>query len=421
MKTLRLVLLPFLLFLLAPSASAAQADIANSRDYPAFTRMPGFYISHYDDKIFDAYPFRVGNDKKSVSGRKVVVGYTLSPNQPGPSQLQIIQNFTQATKKAGGEVLAEDAGSAYLRLTTAQGQKIWTHMQAGSYGTNYTLTIIEEGGMKQDVTVTAEAMPAQVLAGSVHADAPNSRDYPAFTRMPGFYIGYYDEKGFDAYPFRVGNEKKSVSGRKFVIDYSLSSKQPAPSQLQIVQNLLQATKKAGGEVLAEDAGSLNLRLTTAQGQKIWAEMQAAPYGTSYKLTIVEEGGMKQDVTVSAEAMAQSIVSTGHVAVYGIHFDTDKTTWKPESEPTLAELAKLLKANPSLKVWIVGHTDNVGDLAHNQTLSDGRAAAVMAALVSKHGIAQNRLRAIGVGPVAPVSTNRTEEGRALNRRVEIAEQ
>jgi len=85
---------------------------------------------------------------------------------------------------------------------------------------------------------------------------------------------------------------------------------------------------------------------------------------------------------------------GHFAVYGIYFDTDKAEIKPESEPALAEMTKLLKDNPSLNVFIVGHTDSTGTFEHNLTLSMDRASAVVNALVSGHGIAAARLKPYG---------------------------
>ena len=115
-----------------------------------------------------------------------------------------------------------------------------------------------------------------------------------------------------------------------------------------------------------------------------------------------------------------INTTGHAAVYGIYFDTDKADIRPESEPTLEEITKLLSKDGSLKLYLVGHTDSTGEFAHNMKLSEARANAVMNALVSKHAIPAARLRAYGVGPLAPVASNRNEEGRAKNRRVELVE-
>jgi outer membrane protein OmpA-like peptidoglycan-associated protein len=140
------------------------------------------------------------------------------------------------------------------------------------------------------------------------------------------------------------------------------------------------------------------------------------------LEVVETKVMETEkVTVNAEAMAKDLGRTGHVSIYGIYFDTDKAEIKPGSEPTVKEMAKLLRENPGLKVYIVGHTDNVGSLTYNLDLSQRRAESVVKALVTLHGADRTRMVANGVGPLAPMASNKTEEGRSKNRRVELVEQ
>jgi outer membrane protein OmpA-like peptidoglycan-associated protein len=124
------------------------------------------------------------------------------------------------------------------------------------------------------------------------------------------------------------------------------------------------------------------------------------------------------VHISAAEMQKSISSSGKVAIYGILFDFNEATIKPDSAPTLQEMASLLKAEPSLKVLIVGHTDNVGTFEFNEDLSKRRAKAVAEELAAKHGIEASRMTPLGASFMSPVSTNTTEEGRKLNRRVEI---
>jgi OmpA-OmpF porin, OOP family len=124
------------------------------------------------------------------------------------------------------------------------------------------------------------------------------------------------------------------------------------------------------------------------------------------------------VTVDAATMAKDIAATGRIALYGIYFDTDKTDIKPESAQTLVEIARLLEQDPRLTLHVVGHTDNVGGDDYNMDLSRRRAAAVVAALASQHGINAARLKPSGVGPLAPVASNDADEGRAKNRRVEL---
>lgn len=125
------------------------------------------------------------------------------------------------------------------------------------------------------------------------------------------------------------------------------------------------------------------------------------------LVQVIEGGRElesQMVTVDAAALAESLSSGGRAAVYGIYFDTNKADLKPESDPMLEQSAKLLSDRPKLEVLIVGHTDNVGGYAANVDLSQRRAKAVVSALTTRFEIASNK----------------TEAGRAKNRRVELVE-
>ncbi len=127
---------------------------------------------------------------------------------------------------------------------------------------------------------------------------------------------------------------------------------------------------------------------------------------------------KKMVVVQAAEMAKSIDSAGKVALYGILFDTDKADLKPESDPTLQEIATLLKTTPSLNVVIVGHTDSAGNFDYNIDLSKRRAAAVVAALAKRFQVPAERMKSAGVGMVAPAASNSTDEGRAKNRRVEV---
>jgi outer membrane protein OmpA-like peptidoglycan-associated protein len=140
------------------------------------------------------------------------------------------------------------------------------------------------------------------------------------------------------------------------------------------------------------------------------------------LDVVEAKPMEaRMVTVDAATMAKDISATGKVAIYGLYFDTDKADLKPESTPSLDEIGKLLKGQPDLKVYIVGHTDNVGGFDYNMGLSQRRAKSVVDRLVASYGIAPDRLKPVGAGLIAPVASNDDEAGRAKNRRVEIVKE
>lgn len=138
-----------------------------------------------------------------------------------------------------------------------------------------------------------------------------------------------------------------------------------------------------------------------------------------QLVVVTPDTMEKKMTfVNADDMKQALHDSGKVVLYGLYFDTDKDAVKPESQPTMAEIAKLMKSDPSLRLHVVGHTDNQGKPDYNLDLSRRRAANVVAELTSKDGITASRLDAFGCGLYAPVASNEAETGRAKNRRVEL---
>ncbi|MFN4116682.1 MAG: OmpA family protein [Inhella sp.] len=137
--------------------------------------------------------------------------------------------------------------------------------------------------------------------------------------------------------------------------------------------------------------------------------------------VVEPRGLQAgQVLVNAQALQGGLTMEGRVALYGIYFDTGKSQLKPESRPQLQQMAELLKAQPALKVAIVGHTDSQGEAEVNLQLSQRRAEAVREALQREHGVAAQRLQVRGIGPYSPLATNRDDAGRARNRRVELVE-
>ncbi len=254
-------------------------------------------------------------------------------------------------------------------------------------------------------------------------DAEGSKDPALFTRMPGYHIYRYDDLQFDQYEFKISSEKTQVvEGHSLFIIYDLNDNIEAPSPLQIGRNYINAAKSVGGQLVYEfhDPGEDVVVKVVKNNMETWAYITANGNG-SYSIHLIEKQSMNQDVVADASSMDKSIRETGKAALYGIWFDTGKSELKPASEEALKEISKLLKNNSALKIYVVGHTDNVGTLESNMKLSQDRAAAVVNALTVTYGIAAARLKACGDGPTAPVATNDTEAGRALNRRVELVKQ
>jgi len=253
-------------------------------------------------------------------------------------------------------------------------------------------------------------------------DAKGSEDHPLFNRMPGYRIAKYDNRDFDVIKdFKDENGKKiSVEGHYYFFNYLTKKGAEAASGPQVLRNYMNAVKNAGGSVVYEE-GCCNVYLKLEKDNRItWVRVKAYNEAGSYQVWIVEEAAMEQDIVVDAASMISDINSQGRVALYGIYFDTNKSDIKPESEPTLKEIAKLLSENTSLKLYVVGHTDNTGDYKYNMNLSESRAKAVVSVLVSKYNVDKSKLTPAGVGPLAPVSTNDTDDGKAKNRRVELVE-
>jgi outer membrane protein OmpA-like peptidoglycan-associated protein len=129
-------------------------------------------------------------------------------------------------------------------------------------------------------------------------------------------------------------------------------------------------------------------------------------------------GGGEAATTSAASMEKALQTAGKVDIYGIYFDFASDRIKPESEPVLREIAKVMTDNPAWNLNVNGHTDNVGGAAYNLDLSKRRAAAVKAALVSRYKVAATRLETSGFGAGQPKAPNNTLAGRAQNRRVEL---
>ena len=265
-----------------------------------------------------------------------------------------------------------------------------------------------------------------VLLGSgaalaVKPDKSGCSDHSLFpTRMPNYRIGSCDVKEFDAYTFRVANGKKqTVEGKFTFITYVVDDRKDDQSGVAVVRNYENALKKIGGAVQESDPQRWMTGSVVLDGKEVWVEAEKG--NSAIWLRIVEKQAMQQHVLADAASFGNDLKATGHVAVYGIYFDTGKSVLKPESTPALQEVAKLLGADPPLKLWVVGHTDSVGAIEGNMKLAQARAEAVVTALTTTHRVAAARLKGYGVGPLAPVAPNDNDDGRAKNRRVELVKQ
>jgi outer membrane protein OmpA-like peptidoglycan-associated protein len=230
------------------------------------------------------------------------------------------------------------------------------------------------------------------------------------------------------------SKEAALEGRLTKLQYSMPD---GRSNLEVFRNLEGALTKAGFQTVftcAKDACGSQIGLQDSvgywpsgeyyvaakkvhQGKDVWVVVDVG--SARQKIWVMRPKPMETGkVTVDSKALDAAIEDEGHVAVYGINFETSKADLKADSAPILAEIAGLLKARPALKLYVVGHTDAVGTKESNLRLSRDRAAAVVEALVQRHKIAAARLSPEGVGPLVPLASNGSEDGRARNRRVDL---
>lgn len=254
----------------------------------------------------------------------------------------------------------------------------------------------------------------------VKPDVAGCKDPSLFpNRMPKYRIEKCESKPYERFEFYASKgPKRPVDGEFTFVQYAVDDAKDSRSGIEVVQNYTNALTKIGGKIVDSSSWWVN-GYVVIDKQKVWVQVERG--NSKIWMRIIKEKAMDQIIVADAASFANDLKLIGHVAVGGIYFDTASSVLKPESTPALAEIAKLLKGDPSLKVFVVGHTDTVGNVESNLKLSQERAAAVIAALTSKHGIAASRLRPFGNGPFAPVASNGSEDGRAKNRRVELVTQ
>lgn len=272
------------------------------------------------------------------------------------------------------------------------------------------------------VLAIALLFPTSSFAQEPGVDAEDCKPSPLLARMTGCGIYECSKKEFDAAEvvINMAGETKNLEGEvehlKLVCPTKLS-------QLQLLRNAEGALKKAGYAIVHSGrADGWDHPIVTAQKGAQWIEVKTSQFNEfpTYEQTAVLVKAMAQEMTASAQAIADAINSTGRLDIYGITFATGQATITPQSDKVLADVLAVLQGTPDLRVRVEGHTDNVGDKAANLKLSEARARAVVAWLVAK-GIEAGRLSPAGLGDTQPVADNATEEGRAKNRRVVLVKQ
>jgi OmpA-OmpF porin, OOP family len=285
--------------------------------------------------------------------------------------------------------------------------------------------------------------------GSVPAHAEKGEDHPEVARFPGATIANYEFQEYEEFQLLLSKPVKRdgkftadkllpLEGRVTYIHYELPK---SASPLQVLRNYQSSLRRSGFADLfvcerpctTENLGAFKELMKVPKHYMNYStdnQFLAAQRGKTYVSLWVNDGGVwlhvveKQSLDdglmgVTGESpIAKSLNANGKVDLYGFQFDTGKAVLKDGSRATLTELGKVLQDNPTLRIEVIGHTDDVGGAPANQTLSEARAAAVADALVSGSGVASNRITTRGMGQTAPVVANTNDTSRARNRRVEV---
>ncbi|MBC8024387.1 MAG: OmpA family protein [Steroidobacteraceae bacterium] len=297
----------------------------------------------------------------------------------------------------------------------------------------------------------AAVLPAEFDVSSVTPTTASLPPFPFFKDPEGIeniLKGPDGMKSFDRHGFLAGARYVTQEGREALFQYNLNNPDTGRSysEIEFLRNYENAIAALGGkkistvqftpEVIAAAGGRAQIErywaaasppipeaehhtyLLRTADKEYWIHVSAGgiipPMGF---VTVLEKQGMASSLGfLDAAAIKKELDAKGRVALY-INFDTGKSTLRPDAKPIIAEVNKLLVADPALKLLIEGHTDNTGSADHNRELATTRARSVLGALTDL-GIEATRLASNGFGPDKPIADNSTDEGRAKNRRVEL---
>ena len=276
------------------------------------------------------------------------------------------------------------------------GKEQW--FQGAAFSGDYRATIIEAGPAPHSLTLPEPAANPEPVAGG--------EDFPYLQKFPGSTLKKTEPRPDKAFNVSAPGAAEQLAGPPTVD--KLYDLPPAVSPYEFMAVYRDALAKAGWTVIRTFAGSDALVIAhyAKNGRDIFCYLHGGTFS-------VADVGAANETKKLSEALDRE----GHAAVYGIYFDTDQAALKPDSEIALGHILDLLQRDSNLKLEVQGHTDNTGSSAHNRELSGQRAASVKKWLLD-HGVADARLTAKGYGDTQPVADNKTPEGRAKNRRVEL---
>ncbi len=376
----------------------------NTTDYAPLGHMPDYAADPPDRRAFDQRSFQVrdGDETREVvvQGARTEIAYALREGGRLASDADIQENYRAALREAGAEILFSDERNTTARLDRA-GHAIW--LKVWSEETAINITVIEQ----------AAHVPSLL--------PPSGHDDRRLGHMPGYAADPPERHSLDEVIFTLQDGEESrevkVQGARTELSYAPRPGQLVASDLDIQLNYRAALARLGAQVLFMDSATTVARFGDA-GRLVWVKIWSQE--TMIAVSIVEEKAFKAAIRpTTAEALKTALETRGRVGLF-LPFDFDRPSLKPEAAPVLAEVTRLLREAPGLRILVENHTDNIGPRARNIELAAGRAAAVRDAL-SSAGIDPIRIAIAGIGPDRPLTDNGTSEARARNRRTVLVRQ
>ncbi len=412
-----------------------QASVAplTSKDCPLTPALQTFQTADPPrSKTYEAMDFQTveDNENKIVTkkGSTCRQDYALKPGVSTISALELMQNYAEALPAEGLQItntlrdpdqdifatMTKD-GVEFLGARLGKQRRRVAHRRAA----NRAVPFDDEGAATRRRSAgnaragrrrrrsPSLALPAP--AATPETIDPASGDFPYLPSLPGSRLASGRALSNPFYVKPSDAKQAELVARGSII--KVYSAQPGSTAIQILDAYRAALLKAQWSIVSEQREA-PMALTGhygLNGRNIWATLHINDQ--SYMIAVA-------DATVGEAALAENLGSQCHLALTGVLFDFNKSKLKPESDAVLVQVAAVLQKTPDLRLEVQGHTDGVGSEGYNLPLSKARAHSVVAWLTD-HGVAAARLDARGYGKTRPIASNDTDEGRAQNRRVEVA--
>jgi outer membrane protein OmpA-like peptidoglycan-associated protein len=366
----------------------------------------GYHIESCETKAWTELEVELSGGSKKVDGSATSVNYQLAEGAKDHGADEMRRYYIAVGKKAGATLKTADEGyNATLQRQTSAGEEwlVYEHGAGNEDSTgSFTLTTLHVEPLRQEVV--AQPLSAPLSGQPRCADPPWLKQQFSYFKLSSCGYRDLDQVALDL----ADGQKKVLAGRYFETTYELTDESRDPTALAVRKSYVTALQAIGARLVSSPDDGYRAVLT-----------QKTPLGDLWY--IYEHGSGNESSTRSYSLLTVEVGGPPPTActleVYGISFDFNKATLRPDSEPVLQQLKSLFASDPSFHAEVGGHTDNVGKQDYNLKLSRERAEAVKGWLVA-HGIDAGRITTGGYGDTRPLVPNTSDQNRFKNRRVEL---